>query len=80
MQAVAKKASRPWDMAKGFEQSAPTGPIRAAEEIGHPTRGAIWVRVNGELRQEGDLDQQIWKVCPRRSAISARWSRCEPAT
>ena len=62
MQAVAKKASRPWDMAKGFEQSAPTGPIRAAEEIGHPTRGAIWVRVNGELRQEGDLDQQIWKV------------------
>jgi fumarylpyruvate hydrolase len=62
MQAVAKKASRPWDMSKGFDQSAPTGPIRAAEEIGHPERGAVWLRVNGELRQEGDLDQQIWKV------------------
>jgi fumarylpyruvate hydrolase len=62
MQAVAKKLGRPWDMAKGFDQSAPTGPIRAAEEIGHPTRGAVWLRVNGELRQEGDLDQQIWKV------------------
>jgi fumarylpyruvate hydrolase len=62
MQAVAKKASRPWDMAKGFDRSAPTGPIRAAEEIGHPTQGAIWLRINGELRQEGDLDQQIWKV------------------
>jgi fumarylpyruvate hydrolase len=62
MQSVAKKASRPWDMSKGFDQSAPTGTIRAAEEIGHPERGAVWLRVNGELRQEGDLDQQIWKV------------------
>jgi fumarylpyruvate hydrolase len=62
MQAVAKKAGRPWDMAKGFDQSAPTGPIRAAEEIGHPERGAVWLRINGEPRQEGDLDQQIWKV------------------
>jgi fumarylpyruvate hydrolase len=62
MQAVAKKAGRPWDMSKGFDQSAPTGPIRAAEEIGHPEHGAVWLRVNGELRQEGDLDQQIWKV------------------
>jgi fumarylpyruvate hydrolase len=62
MQAEAKKASRPWDMSKGFDQSAPTGTIRAAEEIGHPTQGAVWLRINGELRQEGDLDQQIWKV------------------
>jgi len=62
MQAVAKKAGRPWDMAKGFDESAPTGTIRAAEEIGHPVQGAIWLRINGDLRQEGDLDQQIWKV------------------
>jgi fumarylpyruvate hydrolase len=62
MQAVAKKAGRPWDMAKGFDQSAPTSAIRAAEEIGHPTSGAVWLRINGEPRQEGDLDQQIWKV------------------
>jgi fumarylpyruvate hydrolase len=62
LQAVAKKAGRPWDMAKGFDQSAPTGQIRAVEDIGHPTKGAIWLRINGEPRQEGDLDQQIWKV------------------
>jgi fumarylpyruvate hydrolase len=62
LQAVAKKAGRPWDMAKGFDQSAPTGPIRTAEEIGHPSRGAVCLRINGELRQEGDLAQQIWKV------------------
>jgi fumarylpyruvate hydrolase len=62
LQAQAKEARRPWDMAKGFDQSAPTGPIRAAGEIGHPARGAVWLRVNGELRQEGDLAQQIWTV------------------
>jgi fumarylpyruvate hydrolase len=62
LQAEAKKAGRPWDMAKGFDQSAPTGAIRAVEEIGHPTKGAVWLRINGEPRQEGDLDQQIWKV------------------
>jgi fumarylpyruvate hydrolase len=70
MQSVAKKASRPWDMSKGFDQSAPTGTIRAAEEIGHPERGAVWLRVNGELRQEGDLDQQIWKVPETISLLS----------
>lgn len=62
LQAVAKKAGRPWDMAKGFDRSAPMGSIRRAADIGHPSEGAIWLRVNGELRQEGDLAQQIWKV------------------
>jgi fumarylpyruvate hydrolase len=62
LQAEAKKMGRPWDMAKGFDQSAPTGEIRAVEEIGHPTKGAVWLRINGEPRQQGDLDQQLWKV------------------
>jgi fumarylpyruvate hydrolase len=71
LQAVAKKAGRPWDMAKGFDQSAPTGQIRAVEEIGHPVRGAVWLRINGELRQEGDLEQQIWKVPETISLLSS---------
>jgi fumarylpyruvate hydrolase len=62
LQAEAKRARRPWDMAKGFDQSAPIGAIRATDEIGHPAQGAVWLRVNGELRQEGDLAQQIWTV------------------
>jgi fumarylpyruvate hydrolase len=62
LQAEAKKMGRPWDMAKGFDQSAPTGQIRAVEDVGHPAKGAVWLRINGETRQEGDLDQQIWKV------------------
>lgn len=62
IQAEAKKMGRPWDMAKGFDQSAPIGALAPAEEIGHPERGAIWLDVDGERRQEGDLAQQIWKV------------------
>jgi fumarylpyruvate hydrolase len=62
LQAQAKKAGRPWDMAKGFDRSAPVSLIRPASAIGHPSEGAISLRINGELRQEGDLSQQIWKV------------------
>jgi fumarylpyruvate hydrolase len=62
LQASAKAAGRPWDMAKGFDRSAPMGSLRTVDAIGHPDAGAIWLRVNGELRQEGDLAQQIWKV------------------
>ncbi len=62
LQAEAKKAGRPWDMAKGFDRSAPTSAIRPVSEIGHPERGSIWLRINDELRQQGDLNQQIWKV------------------
>ena len=62
LQAAAKKAGRPWDMAKGFDRSAPTSAIRPVSEIGHPERGSIWLCINDELRQEGDLSQQIWKV------------------
>ena len=70
LQAAAKKAGRPWDMAKGFDESAPTGRIRPVEEIGHPTEGAVWLRINGEPRQEGDLDQQIWTVPETISLLS----------
>ncbi|HEX7003559.1 MAG TPA: fumarylacetoacetate hydrolase family protein [Trueperaceae bacterium] len=62
LQAVAKKMGRPWDMAKGFDRSAPISALVTAAEIGHPEAGAIWLEVDGERRQNGDLAQQIWKV------------------
>jgi fumarylpyruvate hydrolase len=62
LQALAKKAGRPWEMAKGFDHSAPVSPIRPAAEIGHPAKGAITLRVNGTERQRGDLSDQIWAV------------------
>jgi len=62
LQGEAKKAGRPWEVGKAFEQSAPCGPLVAASEIGHPAEGAIWLDVNGVRRQEGDLAHMIWKV------------------
>ncbi len=62
LQAEAKKAGRPWDMAKGFDHSAPCGTITRAAELGDMKQGAIWVRVDDELRQSSDLSQMIWAV------------------
>jgi fumarylpyruvate hydrolase len=62
LQAAAKKQGRPWETSKGFDHSAPIGTIAPAASIGHPTTGAIWLKVNGELRQRGDLSQLIWKI------------------
>ncbi|WP_188716798.1 fumarylacetoacetate hydrolase family protein [Paracoccus acridae] len=62
LQGQAKKMGRPWETGKSFEASAPCSAIHPVSEIGHPTQGAIRVEVNGEPRQEGDLNQMIWKV------------------
>ena len=61
IQAEAKKAGRPWDMAKGFDQSAPIGEMVPAEGV-DPTRGRIELKVNGEVRQTSDLSQMIWTL------------------
>ena len=62
LQGQAKKAGRPWEIGKAFEQSAPCGPVHPVSEVGHPDEGRVELKVNGEVRQEGDLNQMIWKV------------------
>jgi fumarylpyruvate hydrolase len=62
LQGKAKDAGRPWEIGKAFESSAPASPLLPATDIGHPAAGAIWLDVNGERRQTGDLNQMIWKV------------------
>ena len=62
LQQRAKDKGHPWDMGKGFDQSAPIGAIHPVAIVGHPTRGSIWLKVNGEPRQNGDLEQMSWKV------------------
>jgi fumarylpyruvate hydrolase len=62
LQNAAKKTGRPWEVGKAFECSAPCTPIVPAAKIGHPKKGAIWIDVNGERRQTGDLDQMIWDI------------------
>ncbi|MGB3646846.1 MAG: fumarylacetoacetate hydrolase family protein [Mesorhizobium sp.] len=70
LQARAKELGRPWEVAKAFEASAPCSPLVAAAEIGHPAAGAIWLDVNGQRRQAGDLNQMIWKVPEMISCLS----------
>ncbi len=62
LQSQAKKDGRPWDSAKGFDHSAPISAIRPVSETGHPDSGRIWLAVNGEVRQDSDLNLQIWNV------------------
>ena len=62
LQGEAKKLGRPWEIGKAFERSAPVGPIHPVSETGHLTEGSITLKVNGEVRQEGNLNQMIWKV------------------
>ena len=62
MQGEAKKAGRPWDMSKGFDNSAPIAPLQPAAAIGHPAKGALTLSVNGAVKQKGDLSQMIWPV------------------
>ena len=62
LQGQAKKMGRPWEVGKAFDHSAPCSEIVPVDVSGHPHAGAVWLKVNGELRQNGDLDQMIWKV------------------
>lgn len=62
LQAESKKLGRPWDTAKGFDGSAPLGPIHPASEVGHISEGAIWLTVNDEEKQRSDVSQLIWSI------------------
>lgn len=62
LQAEAKKQGRPWEIGKAFEHSGPVGPVHPASKIGHPNAGRVELKVNGAVRQEGDMNQMIWKV------------------
>ena len=62
IQAKAKEKSHPWDMGKGFDQSAVAGVIQPVVRVGHPASGRIWLMVNGQTRQDGDLAAMSWKV------------------
>ncbi|MFG1463912.1 fumarylacetoacetate hydrolase family protein [Xanthobacter sp. DSM 24535] len=77
LQGEAKKLGRPWEVGKAFEQSAPCSALVPADRIGHPDAGRVWLSVNGKLRQEGDLNQMIWKV-PEMIATLSTLFRLEP--
>ena len=62
LQAAAKAKGHPWDVAKGFDASAPISALRAAADMGHPRAARLRLAVNGTLRQEGDIADMLFGV------------------
>jgi len=62
LQIASRDIKRPWEIGKAFDHSAPCGALTPAAVIGHPSKGRIVLRVNGQVRQDGDLNQMIWNV------------------
>lgn len=62
LQFALRDKGRPWDVSKGFDRSASIGALRPAARVGHVGRGRIWLSVNGETRQQGDVADMIWNV------------------
>lgn len=61
---------KPWEIGKSFDRSAPLGPIHTVAQTGHFTQGAIWLKVNGQLKQNANLNQMIWSVAEQVSKLS----------
>jgi len=61
---------KPWEIGKSFDRSAPIGAIRKVAQTGHYTQGAIWLKVNGEVKQQATLNHMIWSVAEQVSRLS----------
>jgi fumarylpyruvate hydrolase len=62
LQIASRNMKRPWEVGKTFDHSAPCGALQPSSKIGHPAKGRIALKVNGQIKQDGDLEQQIWNV------------------
>ncbi|MEO7064104.1 MAG: fumarylacetoacetate hydrolase family protein [Dokdonella sp.] len=74
LQAAAKAKGHPWDVAKGFDNSAPVSTLHPASEIGHPSHALLALEVNGETRQQTDIDQMIFGVAEIIHELSKLWT------
>lgn len=68
-----KKQGRPWSIGKGFDYSAPIGPITPAAQAGDVGKAGIWLQVNGVDRQRSNVAQLIWNIAETIEHLSAAW-------
>ena len=61
---------KPWEIGKSFDKSAPIGPLHRVEDIGHFTKGAISLEVNGSVKQKADLSFMTWSVAEQIAKLS----------
>lgn len=62
LQGTAKDMRRPWDVGKAFDSAGPISALRPASDLGHPSNGRIWLDVDGENRQSGDIGDMVWPL------------------
>ena len=77
LQQLGKDHGRPWDFGKDFDEAAPCSALAPASAIGHPARGAIWLKVSGKERQKADISDMIWSV-PEQIAFLSEHYTLEP--
>ncbi|HYW75661.1 MAG TPA: fumarylacetoacetate hydrolase family protein [Gammaproteobacteria bacterium] len=71
LQRAAREKGLPWDMSKGFTSAGPCTPIRPAGQCFQKGfGGALTLRVNGEERQNGRLEDMILDVPELIAALS----------
>ena len=73
LQGVSKKTGRPWEIGKSFDKSAPCTSIVPATSVPTPAKGAIWLDLNGERKQTGDLKDMIWDIPSQIEYLSGLW-------
>ncbi len=61
---------KPWEIGKSFDRSAVLGPLQPSAKVGHFAQGAIWLKVNGQTKQNANLNQMIWNVAEQVSNLS----------
>ena len=77
LQQIGKDKGRPWDFGKDFDEAAPCSALAPAAKIGHPAKGAVWLKVNGIERQRADLADMIWSV-PEQIEYLSQYYTLEP--
>ena len=73
LQNNAKNTGRPWEIGKLFEKSCPITSIYPADKIGHPAKGKIWLDLNGQRKQSGDISEMIWDIPNQIAFLSQLW-------
>ena len=73
LQGEMKKQGRPWCIGKGFDHSAPIGPITPAAQAGDVANAEIWLQVNGQDRQRSNVNKLIWNIGETIEHLSAAW-------
>jgi fumarylpyruvate hydrolase len=66
---------KPWEIGKSFDHAAVLGPIHPIAKIGHLTKGAISLAVNGTVRQSSDLGKMIWSVAEQIAKLSEAFEK-----